>query len=245
MRKAKPIEELQKNVRFSPASENAFLQILPNSDGSLAIIEPGAADNITWQSRLISPNNQATKAAGKVFFSTSSGEAMCSASVVTAPSKSLVVTAAHCLFDDSTRTWYTNWIFVPVYDEGAAPLGRWVGRYGTILNAYAPSSASSKNYNYDVGFVVVSPVNARKIAQVTGSQGIKFNAPRNQMTFSFGYPGNIADGEIMSACISKTMANRCGAPSYVGQALRCAGNMLKINKANIFTQEAAAILIIE
>ncbi|CAF1624662.1 unnamed protein product [Rotaria sp. Silwood1] len=191
---------------------------------------------------------------------------LCSASVVTAPSKSLVATAAHCLFDDSTRTWHTNWIFVPAYNKRAAPLGIWPARYVTILNAYAPSSASSKNSNYDVGFVVVSPVNTRKIAQVTGSQGIKFNAPRNQLTYSAGYPGNIANGETMSSCTFQTTAPRCGPSGYVGQALRCsmtqgcssgpwivdfigatglAGNMLKINKGNIFTQEAAAILIIE
>ncbi|CAF4539022.1 unnamed protein product, partial [Rotaria sp. Silwood2] len=222
MRKAKPIEHLRNNASFSSTSEKPFSQTLVNIHEPLTIIEPTAPDNFTLQSRLISPNNQATKTVGKVFFRTlEGGDATCSGSVVTAPSKSLVVTAGHCVFDLSTHTRHSNWIFIPDYDDGAAPLKKWPAKYVTALQAYTTSSYLSPNRNYDVGFVVVSPVNSLRIAQVTGSQGIMFNAPRNQLTFSFGYPGNIANAEIMSVCISKAMPKRCNVPGFVGQSLRC------------------------
>ncbi|CAF4244494.1 unnamed protein product, partial [Rotaria sp. Silwood2] len=49
-----------------------------------------------------------------------------------------------------------------------------------------------------------------------------FNVPRGQLTYSFGYPGNIADAEIMSVCISKPIISKCGLPPrYRGQGLRC------------------------
>ncbi|CAF4064885.1 unnamed protein product, partial [Rotaria sp. Silwood1] len=59
------------------------------------------------------------------------------------------------------------------------------------------------------------------IAPVTGSQGILFNGARYQLTYSFGYPANIAMGEIMSACIGRTLAPLCTYTGYNGQGLRC------------------------
>lgn len=223
MRAAKPIESLTKNAALFSSRKKTSLSKLPNSDGPLTIIEPVLPDNFIVENRQANPTKRATTTVGKVFFTTNKGDARCSASVVSAESNSLVATAAHCLYDHLASTWYTNWVFVPAYDNGDMPFDMWLGNYLYIAEEYTSLSSSSEpNFNFDVGFVVVNTVASKKLAQVTGSLGIVFNAARNQLTYSFGYPVNIANGESLSYCVSKTVPQTCDVNSdYAGQALRC------------------------
>lgn len=221
MRAAEPINSIANTDLSSGKPGIPSGKSLLSGNGPFTVIEPATADNKVTKSRLISPNNQAVTTAGKVFFRTPSGDSTCSGSVVTAPSGCLVVTAAHCLYDLNTRSWYTNWIFVPDYDDGAAPLGIWYAKYAQVLQAYSISKATSPNWNYDVAFVVMNRLQSYTIQQITGSQGIVFNANKNLMTYTFGYPANIANAAIMSACISRSLPPTCNVAGYTGQALRC------------------------
>ncbi|CAF4365340.1 unnamed protein product [Rotaria sp. Silwood2] len=221
MRKAKPMEVLRKNITFTQSSEKSFFHVLPNTNGPLTLIEPRAPDNITFRNRLIGLIPKSRITVGKLFFIVPGGYATCSASVVTSATMSLVVTAAHCLLDHTTRTWFYNWIFVPAYSNGVAPLGIWVAIGATLLKAYYNTVGISPNHNYDVGFLIILPQSWIKIAQVTGSQGLKFNAPRKKLTYSAGYPQNIANGEILSSCTSVATVAPCRVPGYIGQAIQC------------------------
>lgn len=159
---------------------------------------------------------------GKVYMSDGYGDYLCSGSVVTAPSGSLLVTAAHCIYDRDTQVWFNYyWLFKPAYDYGDEPLLSWTALSFTIPTAYANLAYSDANYNFDYGFVVVDRIAGRKIAQITGSLGIAFNQPRYQLTYSFGYPVNIGEGEIMSVCISRPIKALCASRDYIGQSLRC------------------------
>lgn len=60
------------------------------------------------------------RAAGKLFFNIGASTYLCSASLI---KKGLVVTAAHCVANFGARQFYSNWRFVPGYDNGAAPYG--------------------------------------------------------------------------------------------------------------------------
>lgn len=162
-----------------------------------------------------------TQTAGKVYFTLGFYTYTCSASVVSSPSKSLVVTAAHCVYDVDTQQWATDWMFVPAYDASNEPRGRWSAKRLVALKQYTDSTSFGKAIHYDVAFAVMSRVSNRRIADVTGSQGIAFNLARTGITYSFGYPANIADGEIMSSCMGRYLSENCGDSTFVGPSRRC------------------------
>ena len=223
IRAAKPVETKPRNPKFNQTSQQGASRKRPDGSGPPIAIDGQLPDqNGTVLGRLISSKNQVVKTVGKVYMSDGYGDYVCSGAVVTAPSGSLIVTAAHCIYDRDTDLWYNSyWLFKPAYDYGDEPLLSWTGIYFTIPTRYANVLYSEANYNFDYGFVVVDRIAGRKISQITGSLGIAFNQPRYQLTYSFGYPVDIGDGEIMSACISRPVQALCGSSDYIGQALRC------------------------
>jgi V8-like Glu-specific endopeptidase len=101
---------------------------------------------------------------------------------VTSANKSVVITAGHCV--KYQGSWHTNWAFVPGYDNGNAPYGKWVA----AKTLSTPQWVASEDINYDVGAAVVSPLDGKLLTDVVGAQGIAFNQARRQPMYSFGYP---------------------------------------------------------
>ncbi|WP_158880496.1 trypsin-like serine peptidase [Amycolatopsis anabasis] len=126
---------------------------------------------------------------GKVFWTKSGRNSWCSASVVTAPNKSLVWSAAHCLAGT------TNVMFVPAYNSGGtddAPYGRWPAR----------KVATSGN---DHAVVVVSQVGGKYLQDVVGANGIRFTGPLGGRTTIWGYPAaRIWTGRDLTYCDQPT-----------------------------------------
>jgi len=63
---------------------------------------------------------------GKVFFTMGGQSYVCSGSLVAdgKPDIAVVITAAHCLWDDATRSFASNWAFYPNYDKDVGTLNR-------------------------------------------------------------------------------------------------------------------------
>ena len=60
------------------------------------------------------------EAAGRLLFSRNGGNYVCSASVIDdygTPGRSLVATAAHCIYDEDNDIFATNMIFIPKQDD--------------------------------------------------------------------------------------------------------------------------------
>ncbi|CAF0936051.1 unnamed protein product [Didymodactylos carnosus] len=155
---------------------------------------------------------------GKVFWSEGNGwYGECSGSVTKSDNADLIITAAHCVYDDTTgfRT-DKNWVFVPQYTNGNAPFGIWPARYQTILASYS----ENKDYNDDVGMVLLSTVNGQHIQDVVGSQNVAFNLPRDTIIYSFGYPKNLANGETLQYCSGQALDSVWG-NGYIGQTIPC------------------------
>jgi hypothetical protein len=151
---------------------------------------------------------------GKVVFAMGPSYYVCSASVVhrTAddgddglPDRSLVLTAAHCVFDEATGQFATNWIFVPDYDALPAALttdgsfcagtrhGCWVAQGLLVDSAYAGAGGFDTDAaRHDVAVAVIGPGGHDGTAQlddVVGSQPVRFrSAPPGADTFVLGYP---------------------------------------------------------
>jgi V8-like Glu-specific endopeptidase len=138
-----------------------------------------------------------TRTAGKLFFTEQGvGNFVCSASVLR---PRIVVTAGHCVAhpstDESQRHFYTNWLFVPAYNNGAAPFGTWTPIEEWVTNTWYFSDGSVPNAQ-DVGILIIgdhpttfsAPV---KIGNVTGWLGWETGVLSNDNVTMLGYPCNL------------------------------------------------------
>jgi hypothetical protein len=126
---------------------------------------------------------QVVKTTGKVFMTLRGVDYVCSGSVVPSDNKSLVTTAGHCV-NEGPGAYVSNFEFVPGYHNGSAPYGEWTATSVATTNQWAKQG----DFNYDVGFAIVGPLNGKYLTDAVGSQSIGFNQTRAQQTFAFGYP---------------------------------------------------------
>ncbi|MHA6525940.1 trypsin-like serine peptidase [Tessaracoccus sp. G1721] len=148
------------------------------------------------------------KTTGKVLFAMGKSYYVCSASVVedAVSGRSIVVTAAHCVFDNKKAQFATNWLFVPDYDSKPVDLTRsgsfcaetqfgcWTA---TALVAHR-GFTSQRRFNteatlHDYAFAVVGLGGNGKapaqLDQTVGDQEIVFETQAaGADTHLFGYP---------------------------------------------------------
>ncbi|MEE1755843.1 trypsin-like serine peptidase [Streptomyces sp. SP18CS02] len=135
------------------------------------------------------------KTSGRVFFTFQGRTASCSGNAVTSQNASTVITAGHCV--KYQGSWHTDWVFVPAYDNGQAPYGRWTA--STTLTT--PQWEASEDINHDIGAAVLAPLNGQKLTSVTGAQGIRFNGGYNKPMYAFGFPAaSPYDGSRLIHC---------------------------------------------
>lgn len=145
---------------------------------------------------------------GKVLFAMGTSYYVCSASVVdddNTAGRSLILTAGHCVVDETTGDFATNWMFIPDYDSAPATLttngsfcadtryGCWVADYLVASEAFASAGGFTDTaILHDYAFAVVSKGGTSGTAQLdatVGAQQITFDQKSNGLdTFLFGYP---------------------------------------------------------
>jgi V8-like Glu-specific endopeptidase len=157
------------------------------------------------------------RSTGRVFFALDGIEYACSAAVVAGVRADVVMTAAHCVSDGSGG-WAQNWTFIPGYDSGKAPYGRYQAKTFYVSGRWANGSDEDD----DVAFVIVRPAPgtpSRDVADVTGSQPIVFGY-RSARASVFGYPAEAPyNGAKLDYCSGKVVPDPYGAADT---GLRCA-----------------------
>lgn len=139
------------------------------------------------------------KTTGKVFFTLSGTDYVCSANAVESSNQSTVATAGHCV-NDGAGEFASNFVFVPGYDHGEAPHGEWTA---TTLGTTAEWDGG-EDFNYDAGFAVVESTDGSTLTDTVGSQSIGFNTERGGFLYSFGFPAaEPYDGEELDYCSSE------------------------------------------
>ena len=144
---------------------------------------------------------------GKIIaFATPTTGWVCSGTIVSSESESLVLTAAHCVVsDDGTRP--LKIVFIPGYRNGglrSGPLGVWEATQASFPQGYL-NGGGEPNYEYDLGAFRVAPLNGMTIEDRVGARGYLFNGPATQLFQSFGYPaGKPFDGEKLWTCKSQS-----------------------------------------
>ncbi len=143
---------------------------------------------------------------GKLFFDVGSTPYECTASVITAPNKSTIWTAGHCVTDGNGH-WYKNFAFVPDYYNGHRPYGTWSWKSVSSPNGYFKNG----NQHYDMAAIALKTRAGKRIQNVVGSQGYRFGKGYAwSNTYEFGYPADAHParsgftGEVLRYCIGTT-----------------------------------------
>ncbi len=120
----------------------------------------------------------------------------CSATVVSTASRSVVMTAGHCVYDPRTRVAAKRLTFVPAYADGARPFGRWTASTARSTQEWI----RRENFDFDYATLTMRPLGGALIEDVVGGRPLATDTPREQIYNAYGYPVNFADTELMWAC---------------------------------------------
>lgn len=183
-----------RDYRYKPSAKRFRLSRAPLSHPSTT----GAA----WTA-----GGAVERTTGKILFTMGSSNYVCSGSVVAEPAanRSIVLTAAHCVFDQEHHRFARNWMFVPDFAKSPAPMntnrafcnstayGCWTA---TALVAHS-GFTSARSFNdraalHDFAFAVLDRggrSGTDQLDQTVGSQPIDFvQSPSGTTTSLFGYP---------------------------------------------------------
>lgn len=128
---------------------------------------------------------------GILFFSIKGEPYLCSASVI---QKRIVVTAGHCVHSGTASGFYSNWMFVPAYRDGTAPLQTWNWSSVTVTNTWATGGGTVPNAaDYAMIEFADQPVggSTQSLGYVTGWLGWQTQSLANNHTSRLGYPCNL------------------------------------------------------
>ena len=100
-------------------------------------------------------------------------------SVVASPGKDLLITAAHCINGGDGSGYKKDIVFIPGYRDGATPYGIWTPQRLLV----APQWANSADPDFDVGFVVLQPLDGENIQQVLGANQLGYDSGYQYLVF--------------------------------------------------------------
>jgi hypothetical protein len=181
MRGADPVEELAAPAEQGPR---------PLLGGAPASPRIGL-----FASEVPDPGAPGLRMHGRVFFTIPSGprhgDYVCSGTAVNSPNQRAVWTAGHCAYESSGGGYVKNWTFVPAYEDGAAPYGKWPAKRLVASAQYR----NQRDIRYDFAAAAVARNAAGEpLQEVVGARGIAFGQPRGQQLTAYGYP---AEGTFM------------------------------------------------
>ncbi len=142
---------------------------------------------------------------GKLYFNIGSSTYVCSASVI---QRGVIVTAAHCVANFGARQFYSNWRFVPAYNNGTAPYGEWTANRAIVPTSYYTGTDRCSQRGVvcdnDVAVLVMNPKSNFNVGDYTGWYGFAYggsgyttflNNTATQLT-QIGYPVALDNGQI-------------------------------------------------
>ncbi|MBT8214598.1 MAG: hypothetical protein KJP12_05175, partial [Acidimicrobiia bacterium] len=169
---------------------------------------------------------------GKVLFELGGSYYVCSASIVddAAASVSIVLTAAHCVYDNvGGGQFATNWVFIPAYDDTKPDLttsgsfcdqttyGCWTADALVLHDGFASAGGfNGSAIVHDFAFAVVGAGGKANVLpeDALGSHAIAFSSvSKNTPLYAFGYPQAASFNRDLTYC-----AGGAGFDSRLGKA---------------------------
>ena len=166
--------------------------------------------NEQFTSAQLTPTSAVTtypyRAVGKLFFTTPSGNKTCSGSVI---SPRVVLTAGHCVHNGNGNStgWYSNFMFVPAFNNGAAPYLTWHASYISSTSGWVSGGGTVPNAA-DWGMLEISDqvVNGTttKLGSAVGFLGwLTLSTIPNHATI-LGYPAAFDSGQLMHQVLAQS-----------------------------------------
>ena len=159
---------------------------------------PGGGGTVTGASW--TGGGEILRASGKVFFEMDSGAYVCSGAVANdgRSGYSLILTAAHCAYDEADGGFATNWMFIPEFDSAPTftcsqtRYGCWTASALVVHSGFADAGGfNTEATKHDFAFAVV-PSGGKTNAQLdatVGSFPISYTSMSSGTTvYAFGYP---------------------------------------------------------
>jgi V8-like Glu-specific endopeptidase len=150
---------------------------------------------------------------GKLFFTIGRDPYVCSASVI---QHRIVATAGHCVHSGTAAGFHNNWVFVPAFRDGTAPLLSWNWRAAIVTGTWASGGGGVPNAaDYAMIEFGDQRVGGRTFAlgDVTGWLGWQTLSLAANHTSKLGYPCNLDSCQKMQNVTSN--AFRRTAPNNV------------------------------
>jgi V8-like Glu-specific endopeptidase len=126
---------------------------------------------------------------GRLSFTTPSGTSYCSGTSI---SGNVMLTAAHCIYDSTANTFYSNWVLAPAYRNGSAPFGTFAATQCWVLTAWVNltgSYAINTWARHDVGVCKMGTNSAgTTLNNAVGWMGRQWNQPYIRHFHDIGYP---------------------------------------------------------
>lgn len=144
---------------------------------------------------------------GKLFFSINNQPFVCSASVI---QHRIVATAGHCVHSGTSQGFHSNWVFVPAFRDGTAPLLVWNWRAAIVTGTWATGGGTVPNAaDYAMIEFGDQNVNGRTFAlgDVTGWLGWQTLSLSANHTSKLGYPCNLDSCQKMQDVTSGAFRN--------------------------------------
>ena len=184
MKAAVPRDFVKVGNAFKPAAK----PVKPPSGG-------GTVTGASWTA-----GGEILRASGKVFFEMDSGAYVCSGVVADdgRSGYSLILTAAHCAYDDADGGFATNWMFIPEFDSAPTftcsqtKYGCWTASALVVHSGFADAGGfNTEATKHDFAFAVV-PAGGKTNSQLdatVGSFPISYASMSSGTTVhAFGYP---------------------------------------------------------
>lgn len=204
-------------VNVAPNLQNKLFQpptVNTNNDAAVQPNNVGSVGAHFTSSRLIPLSADTVypyRAVGKLFFTIpGQGDFVCSGAVLR---PRIILTAGHCVHSGSggSNGFFTNFLFVPGYRDGAAPYKSWTWSHVITTNAWSTGNGAVPNAaDYALLEVNDVPFNGvlRKIGQVTGHFGYRTLGLFPNHATLLGYPGNLDNGNKMHQVTAQSFRTR-------------------------------------
>lgn len=154
--------------------------------------EPGASASSV---RVLNSSSEGTRTNGKILaVDPVDGPYSCSGTAINTPSRSIVLTAGHCVIEAGRQG--RRIAFAPAYDHGLRPFGTFPAKAVYVM----PQWRRSENPDFDVAAVRVEPNLLGALTDVVGARGYATGRSRLAAFQIFGYPAAHAGGEELRSC---------------------------------------------
>jgi len=167
--------------------------VCPRGAGAAGAASPSLASASSLG--IVDPTAPEYRTNGKIFaFDPVRGPYTCSGTALDTPSRSIVLTAGHCVLEEGR--WARMLAFVPAYDHGARPFGTFAATAMHVM----PQWRRLENPDFDLAAIEVGPSRLGTLGDVVG--GLRWTTDRSRFSAFeiFGYPGGAQEGEALRSC---------------------------------------------